>query len=103
MPYDTLNNEQLVAMSVEVTLKLDALNGIRLAGGAPVSHRLAQAADADRGVDQKYLDAIRRGLELDSLHVELSAEVVARGLHDELVKALQEARDTGVPDPCDQP
>jgi hypothetical protein len=103
MPYDALNNDQLIAMLVEVTLKLDALNAVRLAGRAPVARSIDRTPAVDRAATEEYLRAIRRGPELDNLHVELSAEAVARGLQDKLVKALQEARKTAVPDPPDQP
>ena len=95
MPYENLNNRELVDKLVEVTLQLDRLNAMKAEVDRRVLQDMGQAPDVDRSVDREYLEAIRHRPELDKLHVRLSTGVVARGLHEDLVKALANARKQG--------
>ena len=95
MPYENLDDGELVDRLVEVTLELDRLNAMQAQVNMRVLQDLGQAPDVDRSVDREYLEAIRHRPELDKLHVRLSTGVVARGLHEDLVKALANARKQG--------
>ena len=95
MPYENLDNGELVDRLVEVTLELDRLNAMQAEVDGRILQDLDKAPDVDRSFEREYPEAIRRRSELDSLHVRLYTEVRARGLHDDYLRALADARKRG--------
>ncbi|HUW10807.1 MAG TPA: hypothetical protein VM537_13830 [Anaerolineae bacterium] len=92
MPCEDLNNDDLVDRLVAVVLELDRLNALKAHVHDGVLQDLGQAPDVDRGVDIEYVEAIGRRAGLDKLHVHSSREIITRGLHDDYLKALDDAR-----------
>lgn len=95
MPYENLNNGELVDRLVEVTLEMDRLQAMKAEVHRGVLQDMGEAPDVDRSVDRESVETIRRGPELDSLHIQLDTEVRARGLHNDYLRALEDARKRG--------
>lgn len=94
MPCQNLGNTELVDRLVEVTLELDEIRSIAGEVHKRLGRDLRQAEGVDRSVSKEYLIQIAKRRELDRRHVHYSEEVARRDLHDDLVKAVQEARRT---------